>query len=78
MKRSSLLPTGQNYKPIKTKNNMETQTTKKELAKELYEVVSSYENVSFATVYQKSFFTKEKVLKYIGKAQDYSNPRIAY
>ena len=78
MKRSSLLPTGQNYKPIKTKNNMETQTTKKELAKELYEVVSSYENVSFATVYQKSFFTKEKVLKYIGKAHDYSNPRIAY
>ena len=57
---------------------MKTQATKKELAKELYGVVSSYENVSFATVYQKSFFTKEKVLKYIGKAHDYSNPRIAY
>ena len=56
---------------------MKAQTTKKELAKELYEVVSSYENVSFATVYQKSFFTKEKVLRYIGKAHDYSNPRIA-
>ena len=37
------------------------QITKKELAKELYEVVSSYENVTFATVYQKSFFTKENV-----------------
>ena len=56
---------------------MKNQITKKELAKELYEVVSNYENVTFATVYQRSFFTKEKVLRYIGKAHDYSNPRIA-
>ena len=56
---------------------MKTQITKKELAKELYQVVASYEKVSFATVYQRSFFTKEKVLRYIGKAHDYSNPRLA-
>ena len=56
---------------------MKTQITKKELAKELYQVIASYETVSFLTVYQKSFFTKEKILRYIGKAHDYSNPRIA-
>lgn len=56
---------------------MKKTITKKELVEELYRVVSSYENVSFATVYQKSFFTKENVLRYIGKAHDYSNPRIA-
>ncbi len=56
---------------------MKNQITKKELAKELYEIVSSYENVTFATVYQRSFFTKENVLRYIGKAHDHSNPRIA-
>ncbi len=55
---------------------MKNQITKKELAKELYEIVSSYEKVTFATVYQRSFFTKEKVLRYIGKAHDYSNPRL--
>ena len=56
---------------------MKTQITKKELAKELYQIIASYETVSFSTVYQKSFFTKEKILRYIGKAHDYSNPRIA-
>ena len=56
---------------------MKNQITKKELAKELYQVIASYEKVTFTTVYQKSFFTKEKVLRYIGKAHDYSNPRLA-
>lgn len=56
---------------------MKTQITKKELAKELYQVITSYETVSFSTVYQKSFFTKEKILRYIGKAHNYGNPRIA-
>ena len=56
---------------------MKNQITKKELAKELYDVVSSYEKVTFSTVYQRSFFTKEKVLRYIGKAHNYSTSRIA-
>ncbi len=47
---------------------MKTQITKKELAKKLYQVVASCEKVSFSTVYQRSFFTKENVLRYIGKA----------
>ena len=57
---------------------MKNQITKRELAKELHQIVASYEKVSFSTVYQRSFFNKENVLKYIGKARDYSNPRLAY
>ena len=57
---------------------MKNQITKKELAIELYQVIASYEKVTFATVYQRSFFTKENVLRYIGKAHDYSNPRLAH
>ncbi len=56
---------------------MKTQITKKELAEELYEVVASYEKVSFATVYQRSFFTKEKVLRCVGRVHNYSTSRIA-
>lgn len=56
---------------------MKNKIKKKELAKELYQVVADYEKVSFATVYQRSFFTKEKVLRYVGRVYNYSTSRIA-
>lgn len=57
---------------------MKTQITKEELAKELYKLVSLFEGVSFETVYQKSYFIKENVLRYDGKANNYTTSKLPY